>query len=90
MSNKNLVTPVGNVMYAWVKNEEIIHKEDGDTPTGKYSVTVSFTEGESHKLLAEINKAWEEFYEKIQKTSQHHIQGDWPACEAVCTHFRFL
>ncbi len=61
----NLVTPAGTVQYAYIKNEEIIHHSDGRViPTGKYSITVSFTDEQSQKFLEAIDKVWSEFIEK--------------------------
>lgn len=72
MSN-NLVTPIGNVVYAWIKNEEIIHKDGKDIPTGKYSITVSFSEEETQKLNEVINKTWADFLEKNKQDKEFNL-----------------
>ena len=70
----NLVTPIGNVQYAYVKNEEIIHHSDGRaTPTGKYSITVGFTDEQSQKFSEAIDKVWAEFLEKEGSGKEFHL-----------------
>ena len=73
MSSNLVTTPIGNVVYAWVKNEEIIHKDGKDIPTGKYSITVSFSEEETNKLNEEINKVWEDFLEKNKQDKEFNL-----------------
>ncbi len=68
-----LNTPVGKVMFAWIKNEEIIHKDGNDIPTGKYSITVSFPKEETEKLTEEINKAWDDFLEKDGRDKEFNL-----------------
>ena len=65
MANE-IVTPIGNVQYAWVKNEEIVHTVDGKLiPTGKYSITVGFSEEEQEKAFHEaIDNVWAKFLEE--------------------------
>ena len=73
MSNNNLVTPIGNVVYAWIKNEEIIRKDGKDVPTGKYSITVSFSEEETNQLNEEINKVWADFLENNKQGKEFNL-----------------
>lgn len=79
----NFVTPIGNVQYAWIKNEEIIHKSDGSVEsTGKYSITVGFTEEETQQFITEINKVWEEFLnEKLQNKEFNLAKHSMPIRE---------
>jgi len=64
MANE-IVTPIGNVQYAWVKNEEIVHTSDGKSiSTGKYSITVGFTDDESKQFHEAIDKVWADFLEE--------------------------
>ena len=73
MSN-SLVTPVGEVMFAYVKNEEVIHQKDGKViPTGKYSITLNLPDDDTEKFNAAIAKVWEEFLENNKQDREFNL-----------------